>query len=186
MHELRRAFRELSQGDGKQTRLTVTLLSFGYKYGVPAESDLLFDVRFLPNPHFVTGLRQLTGKDQAVRDYLAGHRRECEARRRGDAGAGGHSTRGSPGSGAISPTPGWRPSRFECSTGGAAPGATLTVTAALRPGEPCDPAAMTRAAGRPLAGAVAGRRPGRPRRVPGTSVTRLRSTSALADSGLPA
>ena len=35
VHELRRAFRELSQGDGKQTRLTVTLLSFGYKYGVP-------------------------------------------------------------------------------------------------------------------------------------------------------
>ena len=71
VHELRRAFRELSQGDGKQTRLTVTLLSFGYKYGVPAESDLLFDVRFLPNPHFVTGLRQLTGKDQTVRDYVA-------------------------------------------------------------------------------------------------------------------
>lgn len=70
VHELRRAFRELSQADGKQTRLTVTLLSFGYKYGIPAESDLLFDVRFLPNPYFVTGLRALTGKDPAVRDYV--------------------------------------------------------------------------------------------------------------------
>ena len=70
VHELRRAFRGLSQGNDKQTRLAVTLLSFGYKYGVPAESDLLFDVRFLPNPHFVTGLRGLTGKDPAVRDYV--------------------------------------------------------------------------------------------------------------------
>ncbi|MDP6580836.1 MAG: RNase adapter RapZ [Vicinamibacterales bacterium] len=70
VHELRRAFRELSQADGKQTRLTVTLLSFGYKYGIPSESDLLFDVRFLPNPYFVTGLRALTGKDPAVRDYV--------------------------------------------------------------------------------------------------------------------
>ena len=71
VHELRRAFHELSQGPGKHTRLTVTLLSFGYKYGVPVESDLLFDVRFLPNPYFVTGMRQLTGKAPAVRDYLA-------------------------------------------------------------------------------------------------------------------
>ena len=70
VHELRRAFRELSQGDDKQTRLTVTLLSFGYKHGVPGESDLLFDVRFLPNPHLVPGLRQLTGKNQAVRGYV--------------------------------------------------------------------------------------------------------------------
>ena len=71
VHELRRAFHELSQGAGKNTRLTVSLLSFGYKYGVPVESDLLFDVRFLPNPYFVTGMRQLTGKATAVRDYLA-------------------------------------------------------------------------------------------------------------------
>ena len=71
VHELRREFRALSQGDDKQTRLTVTLLSFGYKHAVPLESDLLFDVRFLPNPHLVPGLRQLTGKNQAVRDYVA-------------------------------------------------------------------------------------------------------------------
>ena len=70
VHELRRAFNELSQGSGRQTRLTVTLLSFGYKHGIPLESDLLFDVRFLPNPYFVTALRQLTGKVPAVRDYV--------------------------------------------------------------------------------------------------------------------
>lgn len=71
VHELRRAFRELSDGEGTQTRLTVTLVSFGYKYGVPVEADLLFDVRFLPNPYFVTGLRDLTGQDPPVQDYVA-------------------------------------------------------------------------------------------------------------------
>jgi UPF0042 nucleotide-binding protein len=71
VHELRRAFRELSDAGGKQTRLTVTLLSFGYKYGVPMEADLLFDVRFLPNPYFVTELRDLTGKNRAVQDYVS-------------------------------------------------------------------------------------------------------------------
>ena len=71
VHELRRSFRELSEGGGKQTRLTVTLLSFGYKYGVPVESDLLFDVRFLPNPYFVAELRELTGTHSEVQDYVA-------------------------------------------------------------------------------------------------------------------
>ena len=71
VHELRREFREISEANDRQSRLTVTLLSFGFKYGVPVESDLVLDVRFLPNPHFVPGLRALTGKDQAVRDYVA-------------------------------------------------------------------------------------------------------------------
>ncbi len=70
VHELRRAFRELTQGDGKQTQLTTTLLSFGFKYGVPVEADIVFDVRFLPNPYFVPDLRPRTGKDPAVRDYV--------------------------------------------------------------------------------------------------------------------
>ena len=69
VHDLRRAFRELSQGRSKMY-LIATLLSFGYKHGVPLESDLLFDVRFLPNPHFVSTLRRLTGRDRAVRRYL--------------------------------------------------------------------------------------------------------------------
>ena len=70
VHELRRAFGELVEGKDRRARLTVTLLSFGYKYGVPPESDLLFDVRFLPNPHFVPELRPLTGRDPGVRDYV--------------------------------------------------------------------------------------------------------------------
>lgn len=69
VHELRRAFMDLSRV-GADKQLAITILSFGYKHGVPLEADLLFDVRFLPNPHFVSGLRALTGRDRAVQDYL--------------------------------------------------------------------------------------------------------------------
>lgn len=48
----------------------ITLLSFGYKYGIPDDADLVFDVRFLPNPYYVPELKHLTGNDQAVRDYV--------------------------------------------------------------------------------------------------------------------
>jgi UPF0042 nucleotide-binding protein len=50
--------------------MLVTLLSFGFKHGVPSESDLLFDVRCLPNPHFVPELRARTGKDRLVAQFL--------------------------------------------------------------------------------------------------------------------
>jgi RNase adapter protein RapZ len=53
-------------------RLAVTFMSFGFKYGPPREEDLAFDVRFLPNPHYEPELRELTGRDQAVIDYIAG------------------------------------------------------------------------------------------------------------------
>lgn len=52
--------------------LRITLLTFGFKYGLPAESDLVFDVRFLPNPYFVEEMREHTGLDQDVRDYVLG------------------------------------------------------------------------------------------------------------------
>jgi len=48
----------------------VSVLSFGYKYGLPSEADLVFDSRFLPNPNFVPRLRKLTGADAAVVRYL--------------------------------------------------------------------------------------------------------------------
>ncbi len=52
-------------------RLAVTFQSFGFKHGPPRDADLSFDVRFLPNPHYVPELRQLTGRDQRVVDYVA-------------------------------------------------------------------------------------------------------------------
>jgi len=48
----------------------VSLVSFGYKYGLPSDSDLVFDVRFLPNPHFVPRLRRFSGKDAKVRRFI--------------------------------------------------------------------------------------------------------------------
>lgn len=50
--------------------LVVTVLSFGFKYGIPADADLVFDVRFLPNPYYVPELKYATGLDAAVRDYV--------------------------------------------------------------------------------------------------------------------
>ena len=50
--------------------MSVTVTSFGFKYGLPLEADLVFDVRFLPNPFYVEGLRPLTGLDQGVADYV--------------------------------------------------------------------------------------------------------------------
>lgn len=50
--------------------LMVTVMSFGFKYGIPADADLVFDVRFLPNPYYIEELKPLTGNDKAVRDYV--------------------------------------------------------------------------------------------------------------------
>ncbi|MDE6922124.1 MAG: RNase adapter RapZ [Oscillospiraceae bacterium] len=52
------------------SEMSVTVTSFGFKYGLPLEADLVFDVRFLPNPFYVEGLRPLTGLDQGVADYV--------------------------------------------------------------------------------------------------------------------
>ena len=69
VHELRTFITERFKTPDKRPML-VSLVSFGYKYGVPSDSDLVFDVRFLPNPHFVPGLRRYTGKDPKVRKYI--------------------------------------------------------------------------------------------------------------------
>jgi len=50
--------------------LFITILSFGFKYGIPADSDLVFDVRFLPNPYYVEGLRTKNGNDKEIQDYV--------------------------------------------------------------------------------------------------------------------
>ena len=55
---------------GKIGRLAMTFLTFGFKHGTPRDADLTFDVRFLPNPHYEAELRELTGLDDAVVDYV--------------------------------------------------------------------------------------------------------------------
>ncbi|HEX3467474.1 MAG TPA: RNase adapter RapZ [Candidatus Elarobacter sp.] len=54
----------------EERRLRISVVAFGFKYGVPLDADLLFDVRFLPNPNYVAGLRELTGADEPVVTYL--------------------------------------------------------------------------------------------------------------------
>jgi len=57
--------------EGKETKnLTVSIVSFGFKKGIPLDADLVFDVRFLPNPYYVPELKELTGNDKDVRDYV--------------------------------------------------------------------------------------------------------------------
>lgn len=70
VHQLRERFLEFSEARSPRQKLLVTLLSFGYKNGVPVDADLVFDVRFLPNPHFVDRLRAKTGQDAAVIAFL--------------------------------------------------------------------------------------------------------------------
>ena len=65
-------FTGVASGRAPGTRLVVTILSFGFKHGIPVDSDLLFDVRFLPNPHFVPKLRPHTGRDREVVKFLEG------------------------------------------------------------------------------------------------------------------
>lgn len=70
VHELRRSILGLAGGKVSLPPLSVNIMSFGFKHGVHAEADLVFDVRFLPNPHFVPGLRPLLGHDRRVARYV--------------------------------------------------------------------------------------------------------------------
>ena len=73
VHELRahiNAQFEAREGEGRN--LTISAMSFGFKNGVPTDADLVFDVRFLPNPHFVPEFRDLTGKDKKVAAFVQG------------------------------------------------------------------------------------------------------------------
>jgi UPF0042 nucleotide-binding protein len=70
VHQLRDRFLRFSEERGPRQRLLVTLLSFGFKHGLPVDADLVFDVRFLPNPHFVDRLRPKTGHDAPVVRFL--------------------------------------------------------------------------------------------------------------------
>ena len=69
VHELRRSI-EASFGDDDHVALRATVMSFGFKYGIPVDADLVADLRFLPNPYWDPELKELTGLDAAVNDYV--------------------------------------------------------------------------------------------------------------------
>lgn len=71
VHELREKLEETFDQEGRRG-LAVNVVSFGFKNGTPRDADMLLDVRFLPNPHWVDELRPLTGLDSRVRDYVLG------------------------------------------------------------------------------------------------------------------
>lgn len=68
--ELRKQIADIFEKNRAYENLQVTILSFGFKYGIPDDADLLFDVRFLPNPYYVPELKSHTGLDQDVRDFV--------------------------------------------------------------------------------------------------------------------
>lgn len=68
--ELRKELEKIFLQDARYKNMYVTVLSFGFKYGISEDADLVFDVRFLPNPYYDEHLRPLTGQVQAVRDYV--------------------------------------------------------------------------------------------------------------------
>lgn len=71
IHDMRRAIqRHFGSGAPAEHSLKINLLSFGYKYGIPEDADFVFDMRFLPNPFFVDSLKPLSGKDEAVAEYV--------------------------------------------------------------------------------------------------------------------
>lgn len=69
VHELRRSI-EGSFGDDEHVALRATVMSFGFKYGIPVDADLVADLRFLPNPYWDPNLKELTGLDAAVNDFV--------------------------------------------------------------------------------------------------------------------
>lgn len=69
-HELRQFVTDRFARTDQRRSLLISLVSFGYRYGVPSDADLVFDVRFLPNPNFVPAYKPLTGKDRRVADYV--------------------------------------------------------------------------------------------------------------------
>ena len=71
VHDLARAVRVAVTG-GDEDGLKITVVSFGFKYGLPLDADHVVDVRFLSNPYWITELRHLTGRDEPVRDYVLG------------------------------------------------------------------------------------------------------------------
>ncbi len=68
--ELKEELDRIFIGNEAYNSLIVSILSFGFKYGIPADADLVFDVRFLPNPFYIDELKHQTGQDQAVQDYV--------------------------------------------------------------------------------------------------------------------
>jgi len=73
VQQLKQKLQDLLTDDVSVERLVLVLTSFGFKHGIPVEADLVFDVRFLPNPHYIKTISHLTGRDTPVQEYVFSH-----------------------------------------------------------------------------------------------------------------
>lgn len=79
---LNRNIKALFADDAKQSNMVINVVSFGFKYGLPLDCDLVFDVRFLPNPYYVQELKEMTGLTREIRDYVMGYDKSVEFNKR--------------------------------------------------------------------------------------------------------
>ena len=173
-------------------RLKVTVVSFGFKYGIPVDADFVADMRFLPNPHWVPELRPLTGRDEAVADYVKGQpgaaeflerlRPGARAGRRGLPRARASGSSRSPSAAPAASTAasrcprrsprGWAPRRYDVQRHPPRPGPGVTW--------PADRAVGRRPRGRPRPARLAVRAAAAPRRLTLDQVT---AVVTVADNG---
>ena len=73
IHQFKQYIRKIVTSDAGQEKLNITLVSFGFRNGLPPEADIVMDVRFLPNPYFIEALREQNGMDAGVKEYVFGH-----------------------------------------------------------------------------------------------------------------
>ena len=78
VHQLRARVTDAFADEARDNPMRTTVMSFGYKHGVPSDADLVFDCRFLPNPHWDPGLRPMSGLDPEVRDFVLGKKETAE------------------------------------------------------------------------------------------------------------
>ncbi len=70
VHQLKEIIRDYFSGSAQQEKMVVQLVSFSYRYGIPSDADMIMDVRFLPNPYFIEGLKDLDGRDSRVKEFV--------------------------------------------------------------------------------------------------------------------
>ena len=70
--ELKMELEKIFVSNKEYSNLFISIVSFGFKYGIPSDADLVFDVRFLPNPYYIDGLRKLNGNDKEIKEYVMG------------------------------------------------------------------------------------------------------------------
>jgi UPF0042 nucleotide-binding protein len=78
VHDLRDFIRDKFQGESEESKIFVYITSFGFRHGLPPDCDLVFDVRFLPNPNYIPKFKKLTGRNPAVARYIRSFPQTCE------------------------------------------------------------------------------------------------------------